>query len=62
LLLRDPKPVRDKATALENSAKKRNTFIHSFSIHKDLIAVALATKEIRVLKMRKYFFNKVITE
>ena len=24
--------------------------------------MALATKEIRILKMRKYFFNKVITE
>lgn len=62
LLLKDPKPIRDKATAMENSAKKRNVFIHSYSIHHEYIAVALATKELRILKMRKYFFNKVIIE
>jgi hypothetical protein len=26
------------------------------------MAVSLATKELRIVKLKKYFFNKVITE
>lgn len=61
-LVKSPKPVRNKITAMQNTAKKRNAFILGFCLHNNLIAVTLATKELRILKMRKYFFNKVITE
>lgn len=54
--------MRDKVTAMENTAKKRNVHIQSYSIFKDIMAVCLVTKELRIMRLKKYFFNKVITE
>lgn len=51
----------NRALTLNKKIATSNIPIESFSVNMDYVAVILKNKELRLLKLKKYPFNKIVT-